>query len=212
MITLDNISLDYNEKHIFDHLYLNIEKGSKVVITGKSGLGKSSLFNLILGFAVPQQGRIIFDRVVVDSTTVWNVRQKIAFVDQDTSIGPGKTLDWLRRVFHFKANVSNGWPEKHIAELLAYFELGQDELQKNIADLSGGERQRVAIITSILLGRDIFLLDEITSALDAHLKEKTVDFFLHHDQWTVVTISHDSVWRARPEVRVFDLEEQSWSH
>ncbi len=212
MITLDNISLDYNEKRIFDHLCLNIQKGSKVVITGKSGLGKSSVFNLLLGFAVPQEGRIVFDNVMVDAITIWTVRKKTAFVDQDTSIGPGKTVDWIRSVFNFKANASNEFPEEQMNALLAYFELGQEVLQKNISDLSGGERQRVAIITSILLGRDIFLLDEITSALDAHLKEKTVDFFLRHDQWTVVTIAHDSVWRAHPAVRVFDLEEQSWSH
>ena len=76
--------------------------------------------------------------------------------------------------------------------------------------MSGGERQRLAIIISVLLKRNIFFLDEITSALDKHLKKKVADFFVEKDDWTAIIISHDPVWLENQSVKVFDLEEGKW--
>ncbi|HBG61578.1 MAG: hypothetical protein A2Y03_05735 [Omnitrophica WOR_2 bacterium GWF2_38_59] len=210
MIKYENINLYFDGKMIFNDLSLKIAKGEKVVVLGKSGLGKSSLFSLILGFVRPQSGRVSFDGDPVDEHTIWHVRQKVSFVDQDVSIGDYKVSDWFSFVAGIKSNHSLNFGEERINELMDLFELGRDLLDKYISALSGGERQRVAIIVSVLLGRRVFLLDEVTSALDKNLKKKTADFFIERKDWTVVSISHDAVWLDNPNVKVFDLEKKAW--
>jgi len=210
MIKYDNITLNFGQKPIFSDFSLEISKGEKVVLLGKSGLGKSSLFALILGFIRPQNGRVLFNGALVNEHYIWDVRQKISFVDQDVSIGDYKVSDWLTFVAEIKTNQSLDFSEDKIHELMDFFELNRDLLNKDISELSGGERQRVAIIVSVLLGRDVFLLDEVTSALDKNLKKKTADFFIGRKDWTVVSISHDPVWLNNPNVRIFDLEKKAW--
>ena len=94
--------------------------------------------------------------------------------------------------------------------LLGYFEFNEDIVDKNIEDLSGGERQRLAIVISVLLGRDVFFLDEVTSALDKHLKKKVVDYFVKRKDWTSLVVSHEPLWLENPAVKVFSLEERKW--
>jgi len=73
------------------------------------------------------------------------------------------------------------------------FELDKSILHSDLSEISGGEKQRIAIIIALLLERKIFLLDEITSALDNESKQSVVDFFLDLDA-TVIAVSHDQGW------------------
>jgi len=159
MIQFKNVSLSYGSKEILCRFSLDIRKGEKTAVLGKSGLGKTSLFYLLLGFVPAQEGSIFFDGVPVNEKTVWDVRKKTAFVDQDVSIRQGKAMEWIRSAFEFKANAGRRFSSDRLEALLDYFELSADNLEKEIRDLSGGERQRVALITAVLLGRRVFLLD-----------------------------------------------------
>ncbi len=210
MIDFQNIDLTFNTKKIFDQFSLSIATGEKAVVLGKSGLGKSSLFHLLLGFIRPQAGEIRIDNVPINEETVWPLRQRIAYVDQDTNIGAGQVLNRIRAIFAFKANMTGKFSLKELEELFDYFELTREDLTKDIEDLSGGEKQRVALIIAILLKRDIFLLDEITSGLDTPLKEKVVNFFIEKKSCTVIVISHDTVWMNHPQIKIFDLKERAW--
>jgi len=212
MIKFNNIYLRYKDKSIFNNLSLEIKRGEKVVISGKSGLGKSSLFYLILGFVIPDSGNVFFNGVPINEKSIWNIRRQISFINQDVIIGKGKVSDWLKFVFSLKANTSLGFNNNNnkIKKLFNYFELDYGIIDKNIEILSGGERQRLAIITSILLEREVFLLDEPTSALDPPIKKRVVDFFCKRDDWTVVVISHDVIWLKNPRVKIYDMEMGKW--
>jgi putative ABC transport system ATP-binding protein len=95
-------------------------------------------------------------------------------------------------------------------ELLDFLELPEEILQKKLELLSGGEKQRIAIVIALLLQRKIFLLDEITSALDKNLKQKIMDFFLQKHDATVMLISHDIHGNVPRHVSLYDLENKEW--
>lgn len=212
MIKFNSIYLRYNGIDVIRNLSFEIKQGEKAVISGKSASGKSSLISMLLGFIEPDEGNIVFDGATVDEKNVWDIRKRTSYVDQDASIGSGRILDILDFVSELRANAQLDCTNEKIKDLLEYFELSNDLLSKNIEDLSGGERQRLAIVISVLLDRNIFLLDEVTSALDRHLKSKVVDYFVKRKEWTCMVLSHDPVWLDNPSVKVFNLEEGKWRH
>lgn len=209
MISFENIHLSFNGKNVIQNLSLEINPGDKVVISGKSGSGKSSLLSLVLGFTRPDSGEVLFDGIPVDEKTVWDVRKQVAYIDQDVSLGTGTVHGLLDFVSELKANTHSVF---NVNELMEFFLLDIDLLQKNVKELSGGERQRMAIVISVLLNRDIYFLDEVTASLDKHLKKKVADYFLSREDYTCVIVSHDPVWLNNSVVRVFDFEEKKWKH
>ena len=210
MIKFNNICLNFNGKIIIQNLSFEVKHGEKVVLIGKSGSGKSSLFGLLLGFIEPSKGEILFEGGRIDKKSAWYVRKKVAYVDQDVSIGNGNILDLLNFVSGLKTNKSLDFNKVKVTELLGDFELSNDTVYKDIGELSGGERQRLAIIISILLERKVFLLDEVTSSLDKHLKKKVADYFVERENCTCLVISHDTIWLDNPAVKVFDMEAGKW--
>lgn len=202
--------MSFDGKKIISDLSFEVKLGEKVVLLSKSGSGKSSLFSLVLGFIEADEGNVFFDGRMIDEKTAWGARKKIAYVDQDVSTGGGKVLDLLDLTAKLKANLHLDASREEMQKLLQYFELDEEVIKKDIENLSGGERQRLAIIIAVLLRRDVFLLDEVTSALDKHLKKRVVDFFIARKNWTCLMISHDPVWLENPAVKVFILEEGRW--
>ncbi|MDD3078506.1 MAG: ATP-binding cassette domain-containing protein [Paludibacter sp.] len=194
MIQFDKVCKHFSQDFILNNFCYEVAKGDKVLITGRSGIGKTTLFRLILGFETPDSGTISFDNEVINEKTVWNVRRKIAYVGQETTIGQGKVENFFKETLSLKSNIPIKSTALHnVDELFALFYLTKDMLQKNIEDLSGGERQRVAIINAILLQRKVFLLDEFTSALDSELKNIVATYFFNQPEYTVMAISHDTL-------------------
>lgn len=190
---LNNVTKQFSEQFVLRDFSFEIRKGDKVIILGRSGIGKTTLFRLLMGFEKPDSGEIYFDDRLLDDDTVWKLRRKVAYVSQDLNIGHGNLQTFFNETLALKANLSSKKPaHESLNALLAYFELPETILQKNIEELSGGEKQRVAIINALLLRRTIFLLDEITSALDKSLKSKVMDYFLQNPYFTILSISHDN--------------------
>jgi putative ABC transport system ATP-binding protein len=210
MIEYKDVRLVFDGKVVIDSLTFQIARGEKVVVFGKSGCGKSSLLGLLLGFTQPETGVVNFNGVTVNESNIWDVRKNIAYIDQDSSLGRGQVLEGIRNIFQYKVNSHLRVSDSDIYQLLDFLELGREIVEQNISNLSGGERQRIAIAISILLQRDIYLLDEVTSALDAHLKKKVADYFISRNDITLLIVSHDTVWMDNPFVKVFDLEKSKW--
>jgi len=210
LIQFKNIFLNYDGKPLLENISFEVKRGEKVILFGKSGSGKSSLFSLLLGFIEADRGKVFFNGTPVDEKSAWEIRKKIAYIDQSVSLGTGKVSDKIYSPKKFKANSDLEITDNELDDLIKYFKLPPNLLEKSVDELSGGEKQRLAIIISVLLKRKVFLLDEITSALDEALKIKTADFFINNSDFTCLIISHDPVWLGNSNVKIFDLDENKW--
>ncbi|HRZ96274.1 MAG TPA: ATP-binding cassette domain-containing protein [Paludibacter sp.] len=185
----------------------DVSLGDKINISGRSGIGKTTLFKLLLGFDSPDEGKIYFQDSELNDSAVWDVRKKVAYVSQDLNIGHGKVISLFNETLNYKANLHQKTKaEKEIRNKLIFFELPENILDKNIEELSGGEKQRIAIINSLLLNRNIFFLDEVTSALDIINKKKVLDYFLGEPDFTVLYISHDDYLPENANVQILKLD------
>jgi len=207
MFRLEHLTKQFSDQFVLEDFSFDILEGEKIIISGRSGIGKTTLFRLLLGFEQPDNGKIHFENELLTEITVWNLRRRVAYVSQDMNIGRGNLQEFFNETLSLKANVEykNGSLEE-LEELLNSFELPDTLLQKNIEELSGGEKQRVAIINALLLKRNIFFLDEITSALDKSLKSKVLDYFLLNPAFTVLSISHDNYLPAEAVTRTLKLD------
>ncbi len=197
MIELDNICLRYNKNYLFESLNVSVPAGGNLLITGNSGVGKTSMLRLILGLIQPQHGSVIINRQPISKENIWTLRGMMAYVSQDISLGQGSVEDFIREIFRFRRNRVLKYDRSETVLLLQHFDLADEIMTSRLEDLSGGELQRIAIITALLLKRPIYLLDEITSALDRQMKEKVIKYFLELKNTTLVVVSHDSVWHQQ---------------
>ncbi|MBP1910509.1 ABC transporter ATP-binding protein [Methanolobus bombayensis] len=207
ILDIRNLSVSYDGKTILSDFDLSVSKGEKILIKGRSGIGKSTLFRIIMGFSVHNSGEISLDGIPVDSEHIWDIRRRVAYVSQDTDIAEGKVSDLLDEVFSFKANKDNPAIED-LESIMDELSLSSGLLNKQYMKLSGGEKQRIALVLALISGKDIFLLDEVTAELDADLKHKVVEMFFDNSQWTVLSISHDREWEDKA-LKVIDFSEEA---
>lgn len=207
MFRFENITKKFSEQFVLENFSFTISEGDKVIISGKSGIGKTTLFRLLLGFETVDNGTIYFNEQILDEQSVWNLRRKVAYVSQDLNIGYGKVRAFLQNTLSLKANLHlKNNSDTKIKELFDQFCLNENIHEKDIEELSGGEKQRIAIINSLLLQRDIFFLDEITSALDISLKKTVMDYFFQNPNYTVLSVSHDNYLPQDIEVKTINLD------
>jgi ATP-binding cassette subfamily B protein len=158
---------DYRALH---DVSFTVNPGEAVALVGPSGAGKSTVFQLLLRFFDPQEGRILFDGITMADADPRELRANISLVAQDPAIFSGTIFD----------NIHYGRPDaspddvRRAAEAAAADEFirrlpgGYDaKLGERGVTLSGGQRQRIAIARAILRDAPLLLLDEATSALDA---------------------------------------------
>ena len=207
MFRLEHLTKQFSDQFVLEDFSFDIQEGEKIIVSGRSGIGKTTLFRLLLGFEQPDSGTIYFENELLTEVTVWNLRRRVAYVSQDLNIGRGNLQTFFNETLSLKANAEyKNSSLDELEELLNAFELPDTLLQKNIEELSGGEKQRVAIINALLLKRNIFFLDEITSALDKSLKSKVLDYFLLNPTFTVLSISHDNYLPAEAITRTLKLD------
>ena len=190
MINFKNISLKFNDKIILNNFNLIVNAGEKILISGVSGKGKTTLLKLLLGFSTPNSGNILVDNLELNEQNINIIRNKIGYMPQSTPFLNIKVEKLIHTIFNYKENLKTKLDMSILIQTLKEFNLDSNILSKNINQLSGGEKQRLAFVIIILLDRKIWILDEITSSLDQDMKEKVINYILNTNK-TVILVSHD---------------------
>ncbi len=197
MIKLVNICKSFDGKELFNDLSVEVPENGRLLILGGSGSGKTTLLRMLLGFILPDRGDVIIDGEKLSLENIWQLRQKMAYVSQEMQIGKGNAERFIKEVFSYKNNRQISFDRNKLLSLLDDFHLSAGTLNKELDEFSGGELQRFAIVVTLLLNRQIYLLDEVTSALDKPLKELIVNYFSQMKNKTLIISSHDSVWHEQ---------------
>ncbi len=165
--------------------------GRTTVLAGPSGGGKSTVLRCICGLVPPTSGTVRIDNEPLTARTVWRLRTRLAYVPQESELGPWTARAWLDRALGFRANRGVDGGAARIQELLDRFRLDHGLLDQRTAELSGGEKQRIALVGAALLERPNLLLDEPTSALDRDARADVARFVGALDGTTVLAVLHE---------------------
>lgn len=203
-LQLKDLSLRLGGKPLFRDFNLEVANGEKILIKGPSGSGKSTLLRIILGFVRPDQGEVRIDGEQLTPGNIWSLRRRMAFVSQDLNIGSGKVKDFIHDIYGYRANRHLEYDEEHILTIFGRFGLEADKLWQDIRKLSGGEKQRVTLIVALLLDRELYLLDEVTSAIDEALRNTVIEYLAGLEGKTMIVVSHDLGWHEY-DFREIDL-------
>lgn len=197
-IAISNLSYAYPEgKRVLKEFDCMIRKGEYIGIRGSSGIGKSTLFNLLLGFLKPDGGEIRIDGVLLsaESRKLWH--RRIGYVPQGVFILDGTLAEnvALGCCDISKEKVKRILRQVRLDEWVDELPLGIDTLLgESGARLSGGQKQRVGIARALYKEADILLLDEATSALDTatecEINEMICGLRNDYRGLTVLSIAH----------------------
>jgi ABC-type bacteriocin/lantibiotic exporter with double-glycine peptidase domain len=196
-IKIKNICYSYkkNKNLIFNNLNFNINKNSFIGISGKSGLGKTTLINIILGLINPDKGTIEVDGVdIKNNLKSW--RSIIGYVPQDIYLND----DLLYR------NIAFEIPEQEInfdliseviasSQLSKFIEMLPKGINTEVGELgdkiSGGQRQRIGIARALYNQPELIIFDEATNALDHETEESIIkEISLLKNKKTIIFVSH----------------------
>ena len=197
-IAISNLSYTYPEgKRVLKEFDCTIRKGEYIGIRGSSGIGKSTLFNLLLGFLKPDGGEIRIDGVLLsaENRKLWH--RRIGYVPQGVFILDGTLAEnvALGCCDISKEKVKRILRQVRLDECVDELPLGIDTLLgESGARLSGGQKQRVGIARALYKEADILLLDEATSALDTatecEINEMICGLRNDYRGLTVLSIAH----------------------
>lgn len=209
-ITLDNLSFSYDETNpVLKNLSLTINKGEMIGIVGRSGVGKSTLINLVMRMYDPTSGSIKIDGHDLRDISQNSLRSQMGVVLQETYLFSGSIYD---NISYAKENATR-------EEVIAAAKLaGAHKFIVKLPDgyntyvgergysLSGGERQRVSIARALLRDPKILILDEATSALDTETEKEVQDvlYKLTRDRTTLAIAHRLSTLRNADKILVLD--------
>ena len=185
-LEIKNLSYSFGDNHILKDINIYVKENEMVAIVGSSGVGKSTLFNLIAGVLKKQSGEIIIDESNDYVGKVAYMLQKDLLFEHKTIIN-NVILPLIIAKIDKKVALEEG------RKILKQFNL-EKYIDKYPKQLSGGMRQRVALIRTYMFKRNIFLLDEAFSALDAITKKELHKWYLNLKKefnLTTLLITHD---------------------
>ena len=196
VINIEGVSKAYGDRILIDNLTCSIPKNAIVGIVGPNGVGKSTLFRMIMGLEEPDSGKIDIGETV-----------KIAYVDQShEDLKPDKTIYDV--VGGGNELITIGNKELNVRAYISKFNFTGSDQQKKIGVLSGGERNRVHLAITLKSGGNVLLLDEPTNDIDVNTL-RALEEAVENFAGCVLVISHDRWFIDRLATHILAYEDDS---
>ena len=215
-LELRNVTFGYPDsgKVIFKNLDMVIKKGEHVGIKGYSGIGKSTLFNLFLGFYTPYEGGLYIDGRKIAGKDVQRWQRMVGYVPQEVFLTRGTFVENVA----FGKEISQVDREKvrrvlDKVGLMQWIDTLPDGIDTPLAEagnsISGGQKQRIGIARALYKDTSVLFLDEATSSVDTdsenYINDSLKELSEIDGNLTVIIIAHRSETLALCD-RVIDLE------
>ena len=192
VLEIKDASKTFEDTPLFENISLSIKKGDKVALVGPNGVGKTTLFRIILEQMPATSGLVRLGANVM-----------VGYYDQEHS-----TLDTSNTIME---EIQKAFPElknSEIRNMLAAFLFTEDDVFKSIATLSGGERGRVALAKIMLSKANFLILDEPTNHLDI-LSKEILESAISNYEGTVLYVSHDRYFINQTASKVIEMQSHS---
>ncbi|WDV47483.1 ABC-F type ribosomal protection protein [Clostridiaceae bacterium M8S5] len=184
---IENLSMSFEDKKIFNNADLIIRANEKIAILGKNGCGKSTLFRLILGKLKPNSGVI----TTGSGVKFGYLEQEIKFEQSEKTV-----LQYIREEL-----ILNEYDARH---LLVKYNFYKDDVYKKISVLSGGEKVRLKLCIMLMNKVNTLILDEPTNHLDIDSREM-LEEALKEFKGTIIFISHDRYFINKMASRIAEI-------
>ena len=191
---VENISKSFDERKLFENVFMDVYRSEKIAIIGANGAGKTTFFNILLGIESADEG------IVSYGTNV----NKEYFNQERTDLNMENTI--INEIWDSYPDLK----EVQIRNYLAGFLFTGDDVFKKIGDLSGGEKSRVSLLKLMLSKANLLFMDEPTNHLDIASKEILEDAICAYDG-TVFVISHDRYFLNKVPDRIFELKDAKFT-
>ncbi|MEG1782861.1 MAG: ABC transporter ATP-binding protein, partial [Oscillospiraceae bacterium] len=189
----ENLSFSYGEKEVLSEINLSVPPKSKITFAGRTGVGKTTLFKLIMGLEKPTQGRILINGIDVYTLPNRLKRSLIGYVEQSFSFVEGSVE---KQISLDDENISRDMVISALdfvglKEQVEAMENGLDTIVKSEGDFSQGQKQLLAIARAIAPSPPVLLLDEVTANLDSATEEKVMQILSRAGSGrTILSVSH----------------------
>ncbi|MBI6039880.1 ABC transporter ATP-binding protein [Clostridium perfringens] len=194
-IEFRNVKFGYNSSNIIiDNFNLKINKGDKIAIIGKSGIGKSTLKNLILNMYSIDSGEILINGIDIQNYDMDSWYKNISVVDQDVFL--------FNESIKFNIELNNCLDTIKLKKLINVCDLDilkednfsntKTQIKDFGTNLSGGQKKRISLCRALAKDSEVYIFDELTSGLDIKTKEHIYKIFEENlDGKTCIYITHD---------------------
>lgn len=213
-IEFENVSFAYDEKPILKDLNLQVTQGSWVGLVGESGIGKSTLLDLLVGIYSPTAGEVLLNKKVPLAYSEMELSEQVVYLSQHNYLFSGTVEHNLRL-----ANPEVSKEQMQDVLKAVSLDVALDSMVgEDGSALSQGEKQRLIIAQGLLKDASLYLLDEMTSHLDVGLENQIRELFKNLQkakEITIISVSHrynflseaDTVYELSKESGIKVLEE-----
>ncbi|MDF2547606.1 MAG: transport system ATP-binding protein [Anaerosolibacter sp.] len=222
LLNVENISKNYSEKPLLNHINLGINEGDRIGVIGINGTGKSTLLKIIAGMEVPDDGRVMkgssvvieylsqnpyFDPEANVLTQVFkgeSAVMKVLRAYEEAIQNPDTPNEMIIKLSH-DMDTMNGWSIENEAKTVLT-KLGITDFQGKVGTLSGGQRKRIALAAALINPSDLLILDEPTN----HLDNDTIDWleqYLNKRKGALLMITHDRYFLDRVVNEIIELDQ-----
>jgi cell division transport system ATP-binding protein len=211
MLSFDNVEFHYKNQPVFTNLNMELDYGEFVFVIGKSGIGKSTLMQLIYMNQFPLTGTVRiaeFDSQTIKPSQIPLLRRKIGVIFQDFKLLPDRNVYQNLAYVMKVTGISSKEIKRRINETLSEVGLSHKRLNKP-HELSGGEQQRVAIARAIINEPILVLADEPTGNLDPETSGEILALLkkINKRGTAVLIVTHNYDIVKKAHERVIKLED-----